>query len=973
MNMSTTTTSSKSNLEKIQQNLRLKSENDKISILNKTDNDNNKITSLYNTQSSMGKTILITNNISQKGTTNLSGSDNRNNNSSITILTSRDDNEEELLDVNDKSVQRSTLVVDRINICINNHYNESMPTTTTPTSINVTSKNDDLTSAQLKTKMKAEPNDKKDEPDSTTTTSQIVKESEIYNIGQDVFVQHKDGRWYLGTVVVIARNQCLVKFGDNTERWSSFDELTKLNVCDPNSAPICVVCKKNDNRENVEVCDKCGRGYHEKCVDSSDKKRLWFCRRHHNRVKDSKMYKNDDRKMCSNNNSNRIRNILFNKSQLPYNIDALNWDSYHRVNVEQIYCYCGGNGKWFTQMLQCLRCEQWFHEKCIQGLQFPLYCGDRFYIFVCSMCNYGNEFVRRLELKWEDIVHLLLFNLTIYNSKKYYDLTSVVVPYAVDNWEILQLPTHIKNLSRNQISEHIFETLKSHKTRFKNGKEIKKSNGIWCLRSRVPPPISNISIPQGVKVTENYIGENMPNMKLLNLCSKLPGPYQNDVKIHNVMMGVTYQNDNSDIESLTSSSDTNIDLTYNSDDEIPIKEIEMISEQFKNERHNGDISSSNSSTPLICDPNMNDYDGNDTDHSHEDYFDDLAKDYIDVDDSSKMSFDNDDDEIKNDDEKIDLPQLNQNMYHSHEHIQTINTIEICDTSDDTSRGTLDLIIPPPKNFQGRNNPFHNQNLQTSGTTKLIGGSTNDANIINSQNNISHILSKHSINHIDVKKGKRKQTNSNHNIKLIDSMQVNGNTAGQFRIVKRRLSARDILIGPNQEIKRRKLNRRSGQVEVISTQTIQTLSKTAGYLPIRTDSKDWSVTAIRSTIASNSSSPTSSSSISIPAPTNVNNSLSNIFNGRRLRQRQEKNYSENPRRNSVNTQAPSTSCGISFSLPGSPNKNNTSEISISELQSSVNMYFGATNRIKNGEKFIIRGRRLCPDGRFQYLVEWDSMS
>lgn len=57
--------------------------------------------------------------------------------------------------------------------------------------------------------------------------------------------------------------------------------------------------------------------------------------------------------------------------------DTLNWDAYHRVNMENIYCYCGRDGEWFTQMLQCGRCRQWFHEKCVNCLRYPLYCGDR--------------------------------------------------------------------------------------------------------------------------------------------------------------------------------------------------------------------------------------------------------------------------------------------------------------------------------------------------------------------------------------------------------------------------------------------------------------------------------------------------------------------------------------------------------------------------------------------------------------------
>lgn len=101
-------------------------------------------------------------------------------------------------------------------------------------------------------------------PDSTTT---IEKERQEFSPGQDVFFIHKDGRYYLGTVVEVdcVREQCLVKFGDNTESWSNFKALAKLTT--PEEDLLCVICKKSapKAKNEITICDKCGRGYHQKC------------------------------------------------------------------------------------------------------------------------------------------------------------------------------------------------------------------------------------------------------------------------------------------------------------------------------------------------------------------------------------------------------------------------------------------------------------------------------------------------------------------------------------------------------------------------------------------------------------------------------------------------------------------------------------------------------------------------------------
>lgn len=102
-----------------------------------------------------------------------------------------------------------------------------------------------------------------------------------------------------------------------------------------------------------------------------------------------------------------------------------------------------------------------------------------------------------------------------------------------------------------------------------------------------------------------------------------------------------------------------------------------------------------------------------------------------------------------------------------------------------------------------------------------------------------------------------------------------------------------------------------------------------------------------------------------APTTAHNNAK--FHGRRLRQRQEKNYYENARR-STNNSASNNSSVKSLQL--SPHKGSGSgagvdALQLSALKSSVQSYFRA------GQTFRVLARRLSPGAVPAYLIEWDS--
>ncbi|XP_036410569.1 metal-response element-binding transcription factor 2 isoform X1 [Megalops cyprinoides] len=308
--------------------------------------------------------------------------------------------------------------------------------------------------------------------------------------GQDVLARWSDGLFYLGTITKINKEnqRCFVVFEDNSKSWVLWKDIQ--TGASGGGEMVCTICQEESSEPPNEmvICDKCGQGYHQLChapnIDSSviasDDK--WLCRQC--------VFATTTKRGGALKKGPNAKALQEMKQSLPYTLEDLIWDQGHKTNIQQCYCYCGGPGDWYLKMLQCSRCKQWFHEACIQCFQKPMLFGDRFYLFICSVCNSGPEYLKRLPLRWADIVHLSLYNLSVIHKKKYFDSELELMAYINENWDRLQLG-ELGDTPKSDRYESILEALNSNHTMFMSGKEIKKKKHLYGLRIRFPPAPQN--------------------------------------------------------------------------------------------------------------------------------------------------------------------------------------------------------------------------------------------------------------------------------------------------------------------------------------------------------------------------------------------------------------------------------------------------------------------------------------------------
>lgn len=321
------------------------------------------------------------------------------------------------------------------------------------------------------------------------TKRQVCKFEE----GQDVLARWSDGLFYLGTVKKINtfHQSCCILFEDSSKSWVLWKDI-QTGASDGEEM-VCTICQEeySEAPNEIVICDKCGQGYHQLChapkidpgvIDTDEK---WLCRQC--------VFATTTKRGGALKKGPNAKALQVMKQTLPYNVDDLQWDVGHKTNVQQCYCYCGGPGEWYLKMLQCCKCKQWFHEACVQCLLKPMLYGDRFYTFICSVCNSGPEYLKRLSLRWVDIAHLCLYNLSVIHKKKYFDSELELITYINDNWDLLH-PGELEDTPKSDRYEHILDALNENKTMFMSGKEIKKKKHLFGLRIRVPPVPPNAAV-----------------------------------------------------------------------------------------------------------------------------------------------------------------------------------------------------------------------------------------------------------------------------------------------------------------------------------------------------------------------------------------------------------------------------------------------------------------------------------------------
>jgi polycomb-like protein 2 len=277
----------------------------------------------------------------------------------------------------------------------------------------------------------------------------------------------------------------------------------------------------------------------------------------------------------------------------------------------------------------------------------------------------------------------------------------------------------IASVNKTERRDNILSVLTNNRNRFKCGREIKKRTTIWGLRVRLPPPAPTVTLTFAGRVSEEELREMWQGNRRLQFLSPSEGVVPSDNHMRGLMMGLAYQQNNnpSETDSPCPSPEAEREepphiLAGCAKKTVPFSNISV-----QRRKRLMSVSGRDRESALRRPKRRNTNDGVCRSESEVGYLTRLSLDNKSYKNSEALSL--------TPPTSVSAPptppasgsnSLMSDDFSEHSIIQPLknhkklDNVELntpCDTSGDetSSKSTLDLIIPPPKDFEGKNNPF----------------------------------------------------------------------------------------------------------------------------------------------------------------------------------------------------------------------------------------------------------------------------
>ena len=114
--------------------------------------------------------------------------------------------------------------------------------------------------------------------------------------------------------------------------------------------------------------------------------------------------------------------------------------------------------------------------------------GDHYYHFTCGVCNDGKEQLKRIIMKWSDVVALVLYNLQLQHGRRFFEVNEIV-PFIRTNCHMVKLSSNFNKMSDEEMRTNVSQVLTNNMSRFQSGKEAKRKSSSWGLRQLKGPHI----------------------------------------------------------------------------------------------------------------------------------------------------------------------------------------------------------------------------------------------------------------------------------------------------------------------------------------------------------------------------------------------------------------------------------------------------------------------------------------------------